>query len=226
MDIKVKLLEKSEENYKKFSASLIPNVDNVLGVRLPTLRKIAKEIYKNEDWKDFVNQPKCTFMEEVMLQGMVIGLIKAKPEKILEYVKNFVPKIDNWAVCDSFCNSLKFTNQNKELVWGFIQPYFKSDKEYDLRFGYVMLLSHFIEEKYIDKILDLIDNFKDERYYSKMSVAWALSICYIKFPQKTHEYLKKSHLDNWTFNKSIQKICESYRVEKDVKTMLKYMKRK
>ncbi len=226
MDIKAKLLEKAETDYKNFSASLIPNIDNVIGVRLPVLRKIAKEIYKNEDWKDFVNQPKCTFMEEVMLQGMVIGIIRTKPEKILEYVKNFVPKIDNWAVCDSFCNSLKFTNQNKELVWEFIQPYFKSDKEYDLRFGYVMLLSHFIEEKYIDKILDLIDNFKDERYYSKMSVAWALSICYIKFPQKTHEYLKKSHLDNWTFNKSIQKICESYRVEKDVKTMLKYMKRK
>lgn len=226
MDIKAKLLEKAETDYKNFSASLIPNIDNVIGVRLPDLRKIAKEIYKNEDWKDFVNQPKCTFMEEVMLQGMVIGIIRTKPEKILEYVKNFVPKIDNWAVCDSFCNSLKFTNQNKELVWEFIQPYFKSDKEYDLRFGYVMLLSHFIEEKYIDKILDLIDNFKDERYYSKMSVAWALSICYIKFPQKTHEYLKKSHLDNWTFNKSIQKICESYRVEKDVKTMLKYMKRK
>ena len=226
MDIKAKLLEKAETDYKNFSASLIPNIDNVIGVRLPVLRKIAKEIYKNEDWKDFVNQPKCTFMEEVMLQGMVIGIIRTKPEKILEYVKNFVPKIDNWAICDSFCNSLKFTNQNKELVWEFIQPYFKSDKEYDLRFGYVMLLSHFIEEKYIDKILDLIDNFKDERYYSKMSVAWALSICYIKFPQKTHEYLKKSHLDNWTFNKSIQKICESYRVEKDVKTMLKYMKRK
>ncbi len=226
MDIKAKLLLESEKDYKNFSASLIPNIDNVLGVRLPTLRKIAKDIYKNGEWKEFVNQQKCEFMEEVMLQGMVIGLIKAEPEKILEYVKNFVPKIDNWAVCDSFCNSLKFTNQNKELVWNFLQPYFKSQKEYDLRFGYVMLLSYFIDEVYIDKVLKLIDNFKDERYYAKMSVAWALSICYIKFPQKTHEYLKKSHLDDWTFNKSIQKVCESFRVEKDIKTMLKCMKRK
>ena len=107
MDIKAKLLLESEKDYKNFSASLIPNIDNVLGVRLPTLRKIAKDIYKNGEWKEFVNQQKCEFMEEVMLQGMVIGLIKAEPEKILEYVKNFVPKIDNWAVCDIFCGELK-----------------------------------------------------------------------------------------------------------------------
>ena len=127
MDIKAKLLLESEKDYKNFSASLIPNIENVLGVRLPILRKIAKDIYKNGEWKEFVNQQECEFMEEVMLQGMVIGLIKAEPKKILEYVKNFVPKIDNWAVCDSFCNSIKFTNQNKELVWNFLQHYFKSE---------------------------------------------------------------------------------------------------
>ena len=226
MNIKAKLLKKSEKDYKNFSASLIPNINNVLGVRLPTLRKIAKEIYKNNEWEEFVNQQKFEYMEENMLQGMVIGLIKKQPEEILKYVQNFVPKIDNWAVCDSFCNSLKFTNKNKELVWAFLQPYFKSDKEYEIRFGYVMLLSYFIDEFYIDKVLKLIDNFKDERYYSKMSVAWALSICYIKFPEKTHKYLQISHLDPWTFNKSIQKICESFRVEKDIKTMLKSLKRR
>lgn len=223
--IKQRILKEADPDYKKFSASLIPNIDNILGVRLPTLRKIAKEIYKSGEWEEFVNKQQCEFMEEVMLQGMIIGLIKTNPEEILEYVKNFIPKIDNWAVCDTFCNSLKFTNQNKELVWEFIQPYFKSDKEYDLRFGYVMLLTHFIEEKYIEKILKLIDNFKDDRYYSKMSVAWALSICYIKLPEKTHKYLKTSKLDNWTFNKSIQKICESLRVDKDTKNMLKCLKK-
>ena len=190
MNIKAKLLKKSEKDYKNFSASLIPNINNVLGVRLPTLRKIAKEIYKNNEWEEFVNQQKFEYMEEIMLQGMVIGLIKKQPEEILKYVLNFVPKIDNWAVCDSFCNSLKFTNKNKELVWAFLQPYFKSDKEYEIRFGYVMLLSYFIDEFYIDKVLKLIDDFKDEKYYSKMSVAWALSICYIKFPEKTHKYLQ------------------------------------
>ena len=127
--IKQRILNEADPDYKKFSASLIPNIDNILGVRLPTLRKIAKEIYKSGEWEEFVNKQQCEFMEEVMLQGMIIGLIKTNPEEILEYVKNFIPKIDNWAVCDTFCNSLKFTNQNKELVWEFIRPYFKSDKE-------------------------------------------------------------------------------------------------
>lgn len=226
MDIKLQILEKAEVDYKKFFSSLIPNIDNVLGVRLPVLRKIAKEIHKNAEWEGFIKQTNFQYMEEVMLQGMVIGLVKKSPEEILELVKDFVPKINNWAVCDTFCNSLKFTNKNKELVWNFIQPYFKSEDEYYIRFGYVMLLSYFIEDEYIDRVLDLIDNFKDERYYARMGAAWALSMCYVKHPQKTLKYLKKSKLDNWTFNKSIQKICESLRVDKDTKNMLKCLKRK
>ena len=226
MDIKQRLMEEAEKDYQKFSASLIPNINHVLGVRLPKLRKISKEIYKSGDWKDFVNRQNCEYMEEVMLQGMVIGLVKLPPEQILELVKNFVPKIDNWAMCDTFCSSLKFTGHNKKLVWDFIQPYFKSDKEYDIRFAYVILLSYYIDTDFIDSVLKLIDEFKDKRYYAQMAAAWALSICYIKFPEKTLEYLKVSKLDDWTFNKSISKICESLRVDKSAKTMLKCLKRR
>lgn len=226
MDIKSKILQEAEKDFKKFTASLIPNINNVLGVRLPVLRKISKEIYKSEKWEDFIKQNDCQYMEEIMLQGMVIGLVKKSPEEILELVKDFVPKINNWAVCDTFCAGLKFTNKNKELVWDFIQPYFTSKEEYDIRFGYVLLLSYFIDDEYIDRILNLIDSFKDERYYARMAVAWALSICYVKQPEKTVEYLKTSKLDNWTFNKSIQKICESLRVDKSTKNMLKCLKRK
>ncbi len=226
MNIKQRLLDDSEKDFQQFSAALIPNISNVLGVRLPKLRKIAKEIYKSGEWENFIKQNKFEYMEEVMLQGMVIGLVKLPPEKILELVKNFIPKINNWSVCDSFCNSLKFTQQNKHLVWEFIQPYFKSTNEYDIRFAYVMLISYYIDTEFISDVLKLIDEFKDERYYARMAAAWALSICYTKFPEKTFEYLKKSKLDDWTFNKSIQKICESLRVDKSTKNMLKYLKRK
>ena len=226
MNIKERLLKESESDFQKFSASLIPNIDNVLGVRLPKLRKIANEIYKSSDWQKFLIQNKFEYMEEIILQGMVIGLIKQNPEEILKYIKNFIPKIDNWAVCDSFCNSLKFTKQNKKLVWDFIQPYFMSENEYDKRFGYVMLLEYFITDDYLDEVLKLIDKFKDERYYAQMAVSWALSICFIKYPQKTLKYLRISRLDDWTFNKGISKICESLRVDKDTKTMLKCLKRR
>lgn len=224
--IKKMLLEQAEENYREFSSGIIPDVHNILGVRLPALRKIAKEIYKNGNWQEFVNSAESEFMEETMLRGILIGLIKDKPEKILEYVKNFVPQITNWAVCDTFCNSLKFTKNNKELVWEFLKPYLKSKRDYDIRFGVVMLLSFFIEEDYLDEILNLLENISHEGYYVKMGVAWAVSICYIKFPEKTLKFLKNCKLDDWTFNKSIQKIIESYRVDKPTKETLKKMKRR
>ena len=226
MNIKQRLLDESEKDFRTFSSSLIPNINNVMGVRLPKLRKIAKEIYKNGQWENFLKQTEFEYMEEVMLQGMVIGLVKLPPEKILELIKNFIPKINNWSVCDCFCSGLKFARENKKLVWDFIQPYFKSTNEYDIRFAYVMLISYYIDTEFISDVLKLIDEFKDERYYARMAAAWALSICYTKFPEKTLGYLKKSNLDNWTFNKSIQKICESLRVDKSTKNMLKYLKRK
>ena len=225
MDIKTKILNEAEKDYKKFSESLIPNIDNVLGVRIPALRKIAKEIYA-ETGTDYLACSNTEYMEEVMVQGMIIGLIKDKPEKILEHVENFIPKINNWAVCDIFCGGLKFTNKNKELVWEFIQKYLNSEKEYDKRFGLVMILGYFTDDNYIDKVFQILDNFSHEGYYARMGAAWALSIWYVKQPEKTFKYLKKSKLDKWTFNKGIQKICESLRVDKNTKEVLKSLKRK
>lgn len=224
-DIKKRILIEAEKDYKEFSAALIPNINNVLGVRIPVMRKIAKEFCK--EYGEKCLEPYDTeFMEEVMVQGMIIGFLKKEPEKILKYIAEFVPRIDNWAVCDIFCGGLKFTKKNKELVWNFIQPYLKSEQEYEVRFGLVMLLSYFIVEDYIDKILLILDEFKHESYYARMGAAWLLSICYVKFPEKTHKYLTHSKLDKWTYNKGIQKICESFRVDKDTKNVLKSLKRK
>ena len=225
MNIRKKIEELSENDYQKFSASLIPNINNVLGVRTPHLRKLSKEIIKNKDCEKFLNTNQFKYMEEYMLRGMVIGLLKKPIADVLTYVKAFVPTIDNWAVCDSFCCSLKITKNNLEAMWNFIAPYFKSNKEFEIRFAYVMLLNYYLVDEYIDRVLNLIDEFNDERYYSRMSVAWLVSIAYIKYPNKVVKYLKKSKLDVWTFNKSIQKICESLKIDKDIKEKLKQMKR-
>lgn len=158
--IKQRIIDEAQGDYKKFTASLIPNINNVLGVRIPVLRKIAKEAYKSDNWQDFVCSNDAEFMEETMLKGMIIGLIKDSPENILQLIKNFIPKIDNWAVCDTFCAGLKFTNKNKEKVWEFIQPYLNSDKEFEIRFGLVMILDYFVEEKYIKHIFKVLDNIK------------------------------------------------------------------
>ncbi len=223
--IRQRLLKETDEKYRDFSQTIQPEQEGILGVRLPVLRKISKEIYKSYDWKKFLQSDDIKYWEELVLQGMVIGLMKDVPENILKYVKDYVPKIDGWGTCDCFCAGLKFAKVNKKLVWDFIQPYFSSSKEYEKRFAFVMMLTYFSDEEYIDRDLKLIDKFKDERYYAQMAAAWALSICYVKFPKKVFEYLKISRLDNFTFNKSIQKICESLRVDKETKKLLKMFKR-
>lgn len=223
--IKDRLKNEAEADYQKFSSALIPNIDNVLGIRIPVLRRIAKEIYANENFREFLAAEKAEFMEETMLKGMIIGLVKDSPENILELVKNFVPQIDNWSVCDCFCSGLKFTKNNKPLVWNFLQHYLNSDKEYEIRFAIVMLLNYFVEEKYIDKVLKILDETDHEGYYAKMAVAWAVSVCFAKHEKETFEYLKKSKLNEWTFNKSIQKCLESYRVSDKMKKILKKMKK-
>lgn len=224
MNIRKRLEKEADKKFQKFTAALIPNIDNVLGVRTPVLRKIAKELYKSGEFA-FMFELQAQYMEENMLKGMIIGLFKKPAEDVLSYVQDFVPTIDNWAVCDNFCCSLKMTKDNLSLVWNFIQPYFKSDKEFEIRFAYVMLLNYYLIDEYIDKVLNIVDEFNDDRYYSQMAVAWLVSICYIKYPKKTEKYLKKSNLNDWTYNKSIQKICESLKVDKKTKSQLKLMKK-
>ncbi|PIC62916.1 DNA alkylation repair protein [Sporosarcina sp. P13] len=223
-EIKEKIHELIDEDYQKFASALIPTNDNVLGVRKPELRKLAKEIAKG-DWRSYLETAEENYFEEVMLQGLVIGYVKADIEEILSYVVVFVPKIDNWSVCDSFCTSLKITKQHKERVWDFLQPYLISDDEYKLRFGIVMLLDYYIESDTIHSVLSLLDRVQHDGYYVKMAVAWALSICFVKFPKLTMCYLEGDHsLDKFTYNKALQKITESLRVESEVKSVIRGMK--
>jgi len=214
----------AEADYKKFSSSLIPNIDNVLGIRLPNLRKIAKTIAKN-DWQTFLSKHEEKFMEDVMLKGMVITYLNEDYKIMLNLVKNFVPKINNWAVCDTFCTGLKFLKKDKKEAFRFLVPYLKSKDEYKLRFAVVTLLSQFIDDDCIDEVLKILFNLKSEYYYANMGIAWAVSVCYVKYPDLTLKYLKTNSLDDFCHNKSISKIIESYRVPKCDKEKLKRLKR-
>lgn len=223
--VKQKLRSLADEKYRKFSAGLIPGADNMLGVRLPDLRKLGKELSK-EGWQAYLADADDEYYEETMLQGIVIGLVKTDVEESLQLVAGFVPKINNWAVCDSFSAGLVFVKKNKQRVWDFLKTYVYSDREYELRFAAVMLMDYFIDEEHIDAVLKLLDGIRHEGYYVKMAVAWALSVCFVKFPEKTMEYLKNNSLDDFTHNKALQKIVESNRVDGNTKNLIRGMKRK
>lgn len=215
----------ADEEYRKFQSKLCPGTGNIVGVRLPLLRKLANEIARG-DWRGFLENAESEYFEEVMLQGMVIGCADAETEERLSRIAAFVPKIDNWAVCDSFCTGLKFTKKNMDTVWGHLQIHLSSEEEFEKRFGVVMLLNYYVESGYIDRVLALLDAVRHEGYYVKMAVAWAVSICYVRFPEKTAAFLRDNTLDDFTFNKSLQKITESLRVDKETKNLIRSMKRK
>lgn len=223
--IRQQLMEWAETDFDTFSAGLIPGEKHVLGVRLPLLRSYAKELAKG-DWQTYLLQASDDSMEETMLQGMTLGYVKSDFAGIRPYLDAFLPKIKNWSVCDSTCASLKIARKEPEAVLEYLLPYLRSDEEFFIRFGVVMLLDHFITEDYIDLVLEEVDKIHQEAYYVKMAVAWNLSVCFVKFRDKTLSYLRTNHLDDWTYNKTIQKIRESYRVTKEDKKMLLKMKRK
>jgi 3-methyladenine DNA glycosylase AlkD len=223
--IREKIFELADEEYRKFQSTLCPGCSNIIGVRVPLLRNLAKEIARG-DWRGYLENAENDYFEEVMLQGMVIGYALAETEELIGYMKSFVPKIDNWAVCDSFCTGLKFTKKNRHRVWENLHLHLSSKEEFEIRFGTVMLLNYYVEDDYIDRVLLLLDGIKHEGYYVKMAVAWAVSVCYVKFPGKTMDYLKQNALDDFTFNKSLQKITESLRVDKETKTLIRGMRRK
>lgn len=224
--IRQELLSLQDKKYKDFHSSLCPGTNNIIGVRVPVLRNYAKKLSKQENFKNYISFDKTVYYEEVMLQGMLIGFIKNTDIKeVLEVIKNFIPKIDNWAVCDIFCAGLKAVNKNKDTFWSFIQKYLKSKKEFELRFALVIILDYFIDDKHIKDALNIFDNIKHDGYYVKMAIAWAISVAFVKFPETTMMYLKNNNLDDWTYNKALQKICESLRVSKETKKIIKEMKR-
>ncbi len=223
-DIRKKLFEMQDLKYREFHSSLCPNVDKIIGVRIPQLRMMAKEI-ATSDCKDFLENVQDEYYEELVLQGLVIGYAKISIEETFEYLQKFVPKINSWAVCDTTCSNLKITKKHMQEMWNFLGQYINSDKEYEIRFALVMYLNYFLIDEYIDEILQKIDKIENKEYYVQMAIAWLVSFAYIKQREKTEVFLQKNNLDEFTQNKSIQKICESYRVSKEDKERVRKYKK-
>ena len=232
-EVKKLLLENGETKIKEFNEKLIPGSAEILGYRLPQLHEIAAEISKG-DYREFLTTNDFSYYELGQLHGMVICRMKGDIDDILEYVKAFIPHINDWSVNDSFCTHFKIARKsrvNQEKVFAFLQEYVDSDKEYEQRVVAVMLMSQFLNDDYIDRVIEILDKLKIKEYYAKMGVAWAVATVMAKYPDKCMDYLKGAcpcgnHLDDWTYNKAIQKMLESYRVSDELKAQLRTMKRR
>lgn len=225
-NIRNRLLALSEESYRDFNKKLCPDAGReLLGIRIPKLRKLAREILK-EDWETFLKDGAEQYHEEIILKGLVIGGAKLPIEEKLPLIRDFVPKIDSWSISDTFCPSLKIKPEDLALVWEFILPYARSDREFDVRFAVIMMLDYYITDEYAGMVLEQLDTVSHDGYYAKMAVAWTLAELGIRYNDMTMEYLRgENRLDKFTYNKALQKMRESYRIDQGQKEVLKQMKR-
>lgn len=224
-EINQRLYALSEEKNAKRSSSITPGAKPMLGARIPDLRKLAKEIAKG-DYQSFLKNCPDDYFEQQALQAFVIGYAKDDIEVLLSCADAFLPKIQDWAVNDAFCQNFSIARKHREIVWNWLLPYAKKQEEYAQRVVAVLLMSHFLVDDYILPVLDRMNTLTFDGYYTKMGVAWCVATAYAKYPKETHAFLLENQLDNWTYNKSIQKMLESYRVSDEAKEILRTMKRR
>lgn len=213
-----------EEEYKKFHSKLVETKYEILGIRLPIQRRIAKEICQG-DIISFLECTKDNYYEEIMIKGLVLASVKDE-NLFLNYLDSYVSQIDNWGICDSFCNSLKIVNKNKKFWFSYFSNYINSKEEFRVRVGLIVFLNFYMEKEYIQQIFDIIDSITLDKYYVNMGTSWLLCECFIRFREETLIYFSKSKVNAFTFNKTISKIRDSYRVSSEDKEYLKSLKRK
>lgn len=215
-----------DEEYKRFTAALIPGVDldKMLGVRIPALRKLAARILKEDSavlMQYFENMDGDCLYEEKQLWGLLIGKANMTDSERMDRYRDFAPVIDNWAVCDIACGKLSAAQKNPEPWMDFFLSYLNRSAEFEVRFGVVMLLANFIDERHIDRVLSSLSNVRHPAYYVTMAVGWTLAACYVRFPDKTENLLAEGVLTKEVQNKTIQKIRESNSVSKQMKEHMK-----
>lgn len=220
MNVRDELLKNVDEKYADFSAKLSPNLkrSDFLGVRLPILRDIAKRVAKENASFEI------KYYEEKLIYGMAIGYSKLSIDEYIERLKAFVPMIDSWGVCDSVCSTLKFTKKYQAQMLDYIKEYLNGT-EYEVRFMLVLLMDYYLDDEYIDEVLDICQKIDREEYYIKMAQAWLIATALAKHYDKTIKLIENNCLSDWVHNKSIQKARESFRITPEQKEYLKSLKK-
>jgi len=224
MTIRDRLFELQDNTYADFQSRLTPSVPRecFIGVRVPLVRKLAKELSKDAEAKKFIKKLPHKYYDEDMLHGLLLSDIKDYDECI-KAVDEFLPYVNNWAVCDIM--SPKIFKKNKDKLISKIKEWTKSGETYTIRFGIEMLMSHFLDEDFRPEYLKIPAAVRSEEYYVKMMQAWFFATALAKQWDDTAAYLVNNKLDVWTHNKTIQKARESYRIADEQKEYLLSLKR-
>ena len=214
-----RLFAESDQEYAAFHKKLLKNdAVQVIGVRIPVLRRLAKE-WKGQT-EHFLSFPD-EYYEITFLKCTLVGALPY--DSFIEKLDSVVPLLDNWAVCD--CFTAPCVKKHREEFLAYIQKYLKSDKEFTVRYALVMLLHYYVEDEYLPFIFDSVENVSLDAYYVMMGAAWLVAETLVKNYEEGLAFLKKNTLPKETHNTAIRKACESYRVSKEQKLQLKSLRR-
>ena len=223
MDLTNRLIALSDEKYADFQAKLTPTVarERFIGVRVPTARKLAKEVYKSGEYEAFLSDLPHKYFDENMLHGLILSEYKDY-DACIQKVDDFLPYVDNWAVCDIL--SPKSFKKNRDKLMQKILEWTESDLAYTVRFGLEMLMTHFLDEDFKAEYLKIPAKVQSEEYYVNMMIAWFFATALAKQWSDAIPYIENRVLEPWTHNKTIGKARESYRLTDDKKEYLKTLK--
>lgn len=222
-EITKELFRLQDEKYRDFHSKLVPTVDadNIIGVRTPELRKLAKQLAKRADTVDFLDTLPHQYFDENQLHAFIISEIKDF-EKCAEEVERFLPFVDNWATCDQLSPKI-FRKHHKELL-SYIKKWLTLNHTYTVRFAIGMLMEHFLGEDFDLEYPKLISKIRSDEYYINMMIAWYFATALAKQYDKILPFIEEQRLDDWTHNKAIQKSIESNRITAEQKTYLRGLK--
>ena len=218
-----RLIELKDDAYRAFQLNLIPTVspETVIGVRTPDLRKIAKEVFEDENRNAFLEDLPHRYYEENLIHFFVVAMIRDF-DPCVQAVEAFLPFVDCWPVSDQATPAAFKKNHQKILPY--IQKWILSDHVYTARFGIRMLMNEFLGEDFREEYLELVASRKSEDYYLKMMVAWYFATALAKRYDESIRYFEDRQLDEWVHRKAIQKAIESYRVSDEHKDYLKSLR--
>jgi len=217
------LFQLQDKGYRDFHSKLIPTIseETIIGIRMPAMRKLAKEYAKDPESEDFLKQLPHTYYDENVLHALLVAEIRDY-DTCVRKVEHFLPYVDNWAVCDVF--SPKVFRKNRDKLIEKVREWSASKRPYTCRFGMEMLMTHFLDEDFRPEYLEIPVAVHSGEYYVNMMIAWFYATALAKQWDATVGYIEKHRLDPWTHNKTIQKARESYRITPEQKEYLKTWK--
>lgn len=212
-----------DKTYGDFQSKIVPNIprDKIIGVRMPLLKKIAKEMLRNGEYKTFLQDLPHQYYEENTIHTIIISNLKDLDEVIQE-IDQFLPYLDNWATSDALCPKVFAKDPNR--VFEKVKEWIGTGKEYYMRFGVVTLLNFYLKDNFNSGINKLVASINSDKYYVNMAIAWYFSYALIFRYDQTISLFEKKKLSPWIQNKAIQKAIDSYRITVEKKDYLRSLK--